>query len=548
MAIDQVVGKALEKNPDERYQQVEELLEDLRSISEGIEPEGIKARIRKAKLRRRKRAILYAGTAGFLIIMTVVTLSLFTGRAEGLDSIAVLPLENLSGDPEQDYIAAGVHEALITDLYNLSGLKRVIARPSVMRYKNTALSPREIARELNVSTLLTGSVLREGDKVRVTAQLVKAETEENMWASRFERELQDMLALQNEIVTQIAKEIEVTLTPQEKARLARSLQINPEAQEAYLKGRHLLYEQFNPQSKQHAVEYLERAITADPGYAQAYATLAVAYITMSNSIPPDRTKERQEALRKFRIAAETALELDEGLSDGYRMLAYAHALDWDWAGAERLLERALEVGPNNAWAHTAYSNFLSNRGMHEEAIKEAMRALELDPLIPGMHMGVATVLNRARRYDEAIEKLQNILEIWPNNPNAWSQLAYNYLALGQKERAVELWQKQNELRGNKDLAEAYKTLNFERAMRKWVEQATGPSPQIAGESVGIAHVYSMIGEKEEALAWLERAYRERSIGLNSLATWFVWDPLRDDPRFQDLLDRIGIWKKPNSER
>jgi len=376
MAIEQVVDKALEKNPDERYQQLDDLLDDLKSITEGIVPEEIKVRLRKAKLLKRKRAILYASTAGLLIIMTVIALSLFTGRAEAIDSIAVLPLENLSGDPEQDPIAEGIHDALITDLSGL-GLKRVIARSTVMRFKGKNTPPKKIAQELNVKRLITGTVVSSGNRVRVTAQLINPTTEAQEWAHNYERDLRDILSLQNDIVSAITHEVKLQLSPQEEARLASARTVNPEAHVAYLKGRSFL-NKLTPEGIEKGLEYLQQAIDIDPTNPLPYAGLALGYCTIGHGpSPPLGIWDRAKA------AARKAEELGGTLAETEAALGIIYLyFDWDWAGAERAFRRALALNPSLPDAHRNYSWYLLMAGKRDEALAEMKRAIEVDPLTP----------------------------------------------------------------------------------------------------------------------------------------------------------------------
>ncbi len=302
MAIEQVVSKALEKNPDERYQHVDELIDDLKSISEGIVPEGVRARLRKAKLLRRKRAILYAGIAGFLIIITVIALSLFTGRAEVIDSIAVLPLENLTGDVGQEYFVDGVTDELIGQLAQISAL-RVISRRSVMRYKESDKSLPEIARELNVDAVVEGTVHQVGESVRIRVQLIDALPEErNLWAQTYDRATTDVLAMYGEMARAIVGEIQVKLTAEEETRFATARQVNPEAYEAYLKGQFHRDKMTTP-DLENALKYFEFALEKDPNFARAYAGIARVWTACSimGLLPP------REAMPQAKAAAEKAV-------------------------------------------------------------------------------------------------------------------------------------------------------------------------------------------------------------------------------------------------
>jgi len=298
VSIGQVVDKALEKNPDERYQQIDELLDDLKSISAGIVPEEIKTRLRKEKVRRRKRAILYAGAAGLVIVIAVLALTLFTGRAEAIDSIAVLPLENLTGNTEQEYFVDGVTDELIGHLGQISGLRRVISRTSVMRYKDTDKSLPEIAQELNVDALVEGTVYQIGDTVRIRLQLIDVLPEErNIWAKTYERAGTDILAMYGDITRTIAGKVQVKLTAEEKTRFAKARQVNPEAYDAYLKGAYQVVK-LTRAGLDAAQSYFELALEKDPTYAPAYAGIAFVWAARGQMgiLPARAAGERQRGL------------------------------------------------------------------------------------------------------------------------------------------------------------------------------------------------------------------------------------------------------------
>jgi len=435
MSIEQVVCKALEKNPDERYQQIEELIDDLRSISEGIVPEEIRARLRKAKLLKRKKAFLYAGIAGLLIIMTVIALSLFTGRAEAIDSIAVLPLDNLSGDPEQDPIAEGIHDALITDLAGL-GLKRVIARSTVMRFKGKDTSPKEIAQDLNVKRLITGTVLRSGDRVRVTAQLINPKTEAQVWAQNYERDLRDILSLQNEIVSAITREVKLQLTPQEKARLASVRTVNPDAHVAYLKGRSFL-NKLTPEGIEKGLAYLQQAIDKDPTNPLPYAGLALGYCLIGHgpAPPPD-------AWARAKAAALKAEELGGALAETEAALGIIYLyFEWDWAGAEQAFRRALALNPSLPDARRNYSWYLFMTGQRDEALAEMKRAIEVDPLTPLWSADLGWQYCWTGRYEEATDAAQKALELDPNHDQGLCVLGMVYAEKGMYTEAIATLQK-----------------------------------------------------------------------------------------------------------
>ena len=325
-----------------------------------------------------------------------------TAAPARIESIAVLPLANLSGDPEQDYFAAGMHEALITDLAKLGGFKRVIARSSVMRYRDTDMPLPEIARELNVDAVITGAVLRSGDRVRITAQLIHAATDSQLWAERYERNLRDILTLQGEIATAIAREIKVKLTPQEQTRLASARQVNPEAYEAYIKGMFHLY-RVTPQDLEIAMNYFQRALEKDPNYALGYAGIARVWTSRQQMgfVPPHEAGPRAKA------ATAKALELDSTLAEGHHRVAVVRGwTDWDWEGAEAEFRRALEINPNYAQARAVYSHLLMIMRRPEEAMAQIERALELDPHNPKYQAFYGADLELLRRYDDAIAQLR----------------------------------------------------------------------------------------------------------------------------------------------
>ena len=543
IAIEQIVSKALEKNPDERYQQIEDLTEDLRSILEGIEPEGIKARLRKAKQLRRKRAILYAGLAGILIIITVLVLTLFTGRAEAIDSIAVLPLENLSSDPDQEIFVNGMHEALITELSKISALK-VISRPAVMRFKNTDKSLPEIASALNdVKCIVAGSARQEGERVRISIQLIDAKTEQNLWADNFDRDYQDVLMLHSEVAQTIAQKVRIELTPEEKDILTTVRAVNPEAHRAYSLGRHIRETDITFEGMKKAIGHFEKALDIDPDYALAYIGLSSAWYELAFSLIPRTQREaREEAKSKAREMAQQALMIDDTLSQAHSTMAliYSH-FDWNWEKAEASFRRALELNPNDSQSRCDYSIFLMSMLRHDEAFKEAKRAEELDPLSPWISEQVGETLYYARKTDQALLKIKEVLEREPNHFYATAMLGWCYWDLGKPEEAQRMWSKMHALSGNPGLAKAFRELSAEEATRMWLEQAKSDasSPWYTNSTlIGIVH--AMLGEIDEALEWLERGYVERDPQMLYLRIWTALDILRDDPRYQDLERRMNF--------
>jgi TolB-like protein/Tfp pilus assembly protein PilF/predicted Ser/Thr protein kinase len=537
VSIEQVVNKALEKDPEKRYQQVEELLDDLKSISAGIVPEEIKTRLRKAKLQRRKKTILYAGATALVIIMVVLVLTLFTGHAEAINSIAVLPLENLTGDAEQEYLVDGVTDELIGQLGQISGL-RVISRTSVMQYKGVKKPLPDIARELNVDAVVEGSVQRVGDNVRIRVQLIDALPEErNLWGQTYERAKTDVLMLYSEMAHIIANKAQVRLTAKESTRLTKTRQVNPEAYEAYLKGE-FHWHKFTAKDLEAALQYYELALEKDPTYAPAYAGIAsywgsMTYFGMLSS----------EVVSKRMAALDKCLELDSTLPEAHSMLAgNATWFEFDWEKAEREFLLALELNPNYAQARVFYGLFLTGMGRFEEAKAQMQIGLELDPLNSMYQSYLGLAFLRGRQLDEAIAQFQKGLALQPDFADALGGLMQCYHQKGMYEQALATARRLYEARGDQDILKAlnrgYAEGGYKEAMRQAAEAVAARSNR--AYAMRIATLYTYAGEKDRALDWLEIAFQERMQNLVYLNVYPKWDLLRDDPRFQNLIQRMNF--------
>jgi TolB-like protein/Tfp pilus assembly protein PilF len=541
MSIGQVVSKALDKNPDERYQQVEELLDDLESISAGIIPEEIKVRLRKAKLHKRKRTIVYAGAAGLIIISAVLALTLFTGRAEAIDSIAVLPLKNLTGDKEQDYFVDGVTDELIGQLAQISGLRRVISRTTVMEYKGVEKPLPEIARELNVDAVVEGTVYQVGEKVRIRVRLIVALPEErNLWAETYERAGTDVLMMYSEMARTIADKIQVKLTSEEETRFASTQQVNPQAYEAYLKGLFHWYK-LTPQDLETALQYFESALERDPDYALAYTGIALVWIGRSQGggVLPS------EAVPKAKDAAFKALELDNTLAEVHYTLALIRTWsDWDWEGAETAFLRALKLKPNYPDARVYYSNLLCYMGRPEEALEQGEQALKMDPynsLFKGIY---GLTLLMTRRYDYALLQARNALKISPTDLPALSILWEVMHLKGMYEEALtaakafytglglapitEAMEREYEKNGYSE------AMNFAGNALAEISRETNFSPLLA------LYPYLYAGNKSKVFELLEKGYEIRDPNMPYIVEPIFVDLLGDEPRFQDLLRKMNL--------
>ena len=542
-SIEQVVAKTLEKDPGKRYQQIEELLDDLKSISAGIVPEEIKARLRKEKLRKRKRAILYAGAAGLIIILAVLGLTLLKGPPETIDSIAVLPLENLTGDSEQEYFVDGVTDELIGQLGQISGLRRVISRTSVMRYKDTDKSLPEIARELKVDALVEGTVYQVGENVSIKLQLFDALPEErSLWTQRYDRPATDVLVMYSEMARAIAENIKVKLTSDEAAPFAGARRVNPEAYDAYLRGSYQWMRFVTPGDLDIAEKYFDLALEKDPSYAPAYAGRAWVWIIRNQWgwSPPE------EAGPKAKAAALRAIELDENSAGAHEALASVRTIiDWDWNGAWGPWRRTIELNPNVASAQALYAHFLMIMGHGEEALIHSERAVVLDPFNPMIHSWHAFVLYSRRRYDEAIAAAREALRFQPDFPVATNALWFiMHEKKGMEREAFEAAKAfarvtYNDPRIEAALDEGYAQGGYAEAMKRGAEALIARLPQTFCLPSDIAGFYTMAGEKNKALDWLEKGLEIHDPALPYLG-YPYFDDIRPDPRFQEFLRRMNL--------
>ncbi|HJY85960.1 MAG TPA: protein kinase [Candidatus Acidoferrales bacterium] len=545
--LEDIILKCLEKDPENRYQSAKELLVDLRRLAA---PSAVTAAAAAPAPKGWRKAALPAayGAAGVLVIVALLV-GLNTGGWRGrllgraasphIESLAVLPLENLSHDPEQEYFADGMTEALITDLSKIGALK-VISRTSVMQYKRVKKRLPDIAKELNVDAVIEGSVQRVGNRVRITAQLIRAATDTHLWADSYERDLQNVLALQGEVAQAIAEQIRVRLTPQERTRLTVARAVNPQAYEMYLKGRYF-WNKRTRDALTKAVDYFQRAADIDPTYALAYVGLADAYVVLGGN----QFLTPSEAFPRAKRASLKALELDNTLPEAHTSLAFVLAREWDWARAEREFQRALELNPGYSTAHHWYSYFLTIMGRHEEAIAEAQRATELDPLSLVMNANLGVVLYYAGHLDEAIRQGLRTVELDPNFYIAHFNLGLAYRKAGLFDKAIAELERARALSGNNPMPLAALGATYGFSGRKTdaekvlielreLSKRDYVSPYL------LAGVYVGLGERKQAIEWLEKAYEQR----DSLLPWIkvapTFDSLRWDPRFQDLLRRIGL--------
>jgi len=487
--------------------------------------------------------IVVAGASVLTIVATAISLWFMLLRRDpppSINSVAVLPLESLSSDPTQGYFADGLTDELITDLGQVSDV-RVISRTSVMQYKGTRKSLRQITQELNVDAVVEGTILRSGDRVRITAQLIQTPADRHLWARSYDGNLGDALALQERVAEDIAENIQFHLAGKRRVRSNSAHPIDPEAYDAYLQARYF-EEQRDPQALQQGIEYFKKAIVKDPKYALAYIELAHSYEELSYRdvlSPREATELAQQAARK-------ALELRDDSAEAHTVLAM---LEWtsfaSKAGrTEQELTRAVQLNPSYAPAHNAYARVLTAVGRSDEAIREAKKVLELDPLGMAGRINLGDAYYYARKYTDAIEQHRNVLKIYPTASEPNQDLTLDYLLSGSYQNFLlqaELWMKGcGEVSSTSSAAELHrlKTADYQQGVRILIQQALRQRKKAYSSSVWIATLYAQNGETGQALDWLETARDERDPNLLYLAVDPAFDKAHSDPRFQALIAQI----------
>jgi TolB-like protein/DNA-binding winged helix-turn-helix (wHTH) protein/Flp pilus assembly protein TadD len=461
-------------------------------------------------------------------------------KQPAIRSLAVLPLQNLSGDPAQEYLADGITEELIGRLAGIRDL-RVVSRTSVMRFKNTQLSVPEIARMLGVEAVIEGSVMPEGSRIRIHAQLIRAASDEHVWSESYDRELRDVLAMDAEVAQAIASKVEVTVTGEEHQRLAAVRSVSPEVYENYLKGRFALAKGNNKANIEESIAYFNEAIRKDPTYAPSYLGLANAYSSLTNVfIGGVAEQERPRVV----LTARKALELDPGLAEAHVLIAYTAEEEWHWAEAESEYHRALDLRPNDALAYSRLAWWLDCQGRTEEAVTSRKHARELDPLaVSGADL--AWDLLYARRYDEAVEELHSALALRADDAYAlwilgFVQIANHHFqdAILELEKGVSVSNRSPALVGL--LASAYAQAGRRRDALRLLEELKRRKQKGFVPAAAFIFAYLGLGDNDQVFVWLEQGYKEHSNVLQTLKVLPLFDPIRSDPRFIDLVHRVGL--------
>ena len=459
------------------------------------------------------------------------------GGVPPIHSIAVLPLENLSGDTNQEYFADGMTDALITDLAQIGSL-RVISRTSAMHYKGSHQPLPEIARELNVDAVVEGSVIRSGNRVRITAQLLEARSDRHLWAKAYDRDIREIVSLQQDVADSIISEIQPKLRAQVSATVSRKRQVDPEAYDDYLRGLYF-WHKFNEAGTRRAVEYFQESIRKDPSYAQGYAGLAHAYHESAYYVRP------MDIMPKAKEAAEKALQLDDALADAHAALGWVKWIyDWDWPAAEKEFQRAIQLNPGHAISHGMYALYLDSLGRFEEAFRERQIATEIDPVALGLISNAAAHFRSMRQYERAIAEDRRALDMDPSFAMAHGGLALAYIGKGMYEESIKEMEREARFDGEPDLAEtmgrAYARGGYKGALKGRLKYYK--DRRLAGSYVAFsqeAEAHALLGNGDLALQALEKAYAERE-DMTDLNVDPTWDNVRSDPRFQELLRRVGL--------
>jgi serine/threonine protein kinase/TolB-like protein/Tfp pilus assembly protein PilF len=542
--LDRIIGKALEKDRKLRYQSAAETKSDLQRLKRDTPATGLgipaaaPPRQRSWPIQHWKSMVAAVAVIALLAVGGFLYWLRGPRSAKALDSVAVLPFANASNDPNTEYLSDGITESLIGTLSQLPSL-RVMARDTVFTYKGRRVDPRKAGRDLNVAAIVTGRVTERAGTLIVEADLVRVADGSELWGGQYNRKLADILVVQDDIVNQISQKLRLRLSGEEKTRLAKRSTENAEAYQLYLKGRYFVLK-FTKEDLEKGLGYLNQAIALDPNYTLAYDGLSYYYEGTE-----DVYLSAREAMPKAKEAANKAIGLDDSLPGGHTELANVYFwYDWDWAAAEREYRRAIELNPNYAAGHELYAWYLAWIGGQDQSIAEGKRAVDLDPLSPEISWVLGFILYYARRYDETVEQARKTIDL---DPSYWPNVALLACALGQKGRLAEAregFQKAVALEQNPwtvgQLARAYALSGNPGDARKGLSTLEEQWRRGHIGAYNIATVYAGLGEKDQAFAWLERAYEDRTYWMAGLKVDPQLDTLRSDPRFRDLLRRMNF--------
>jgi len=489
-------------------------------------------------IRRHRGGAVFASTTALVLVASLVYFFNFAGRGgEAIGSVAVLPFVNAGGDPEAEYLSDGISESLINSLSQLPGLK-VTARSSSFKYKGREVDPQEVARSLGVAAILTGRVSRRGEDLLISVELVDARDKTQVWGEQYNRKAADLIAVQSDISSEIARKLRLRLTAGVQQQLAKPETVNLQAYELLLKGR-FTWGKGGTANRKTALEYYQQAIAVDPAYAHAYAELSGGY----NSLITNNELEPKEFTPKAEAAARKALESDENLAEAHLAMAWVKLSAWDWAAAEREIKRAIELNPNLVGAHRTYAIYLRIHGKREEAVAQLNRVRELDPLSLSANQAVLVALSIFRQNEQALEVAQKILELDKSNPDAHTRVGQFYTRLGRYREAIAAYQEAIKLGDESPDAQILLGFAYAKAGEREKARAILQRFETGKEycsPVGLAILHLGLGERDQAFASLEAAYAAHDQQLMWLRGEWVFDQLHSDPRFEALSRRIGL--------
>jgi serine/threonine-protein kinase len=536
LELERIINKCQEKDRDLRYQSAAEVRADLKRLKKEIDTGTTVSAAKTPSSSRTWGFIL----AAFLIVALVASIFYQRGnRKQAINSLAVLPFLNLNADPKTEYLSDGITESTINTLSQVPRL-RVMARGTVFTYKGKQVDPRKVGRDLNVDAVVTGSINQQENTLIIRADLVQVSDGTQLWGQQYNRNLSDILTVQSDISKEISEQLRLKLTGEEQKKLTKHYTENTEAYQLYLKGRYYWNKRTEDGLKK-GIEYFQQAIEKDPKYALAYVGISDCYAVLGDYgvLPPN------EAIPKTKEAAIKALELDATLPEAHVSLAGVYEFEWKWKETEIEYKRSIELNPNYATAHHWYANFLANMGRSEEAIAEIKRAQELDPLSSIINSSVADMYLYSRRFDEALEEYRKTLEIDPNFSNAYGGMGLVLRQKGMYKEALAAFEKEREL-GRDEVgykivaAQVFAMWGKKEEAKKFLQEVLETSKKQYVSPIPIAGIYSCLGETDKAFEWLEKGYQERSTRMEYLRSIVIFDNLHRDPRFNDLLRRVGL--------
>jgi serine/threonine protein kinase/Flp pilus assembly protein TadD len=545
--LERIINKCQEKDRDLRYQSATDVRTDLKRLKREIDTgrsaisqaPSTTALTAKPQSQSRKWGFIFAA---LVIVALAIGIGFYLrgNRGQAINSLAVLPFLNLNADPKTEYLSDGITESTINTLSQISPQLRVMARGTVFTYKGKQVDPRKVGRDLNVDAVVTGSINQQENTLIIRADLVQVSDGTQIWGQQYNRNLSDILSVQSDISREISDQLRLKLTGEEQKKLTKQYTANTEAYQLYLKGRYY-WNKRTEESLKKAIDYQQQAIAKDPKFALAYAAVADCYIVLGDFelLPP------KEVVRGAKEAATKALVLDESLAEAHTSLASVKELEWDWQGAEKEYRRAIELNPNYATAHHWYSLHLESMGRADESLAEIKQAQEVDPLSMMINKNVADRYTDLRQYDKAIEQYRKTIEMDPNFPAAHEGLALAYALTGRYEEALAECKKSSDL-SNEPLGyltsagNVYARWGKKKEARDMLHLIQESSKQKYVSPLSIASIYALLGEKDQAFEWLEKAYEERSTKLQFLKTAHAFESLHEDPRYADLLRRVGL--------